>query len=184
MTRRHLFHLAGRALALPASAEFCRNWLSAATDESTYLANYRPKFFDSEDFEALESITEILIPADEAPGAKQAKCAQFIDFVLDASTGYAPETQKRWRAAMASLRAAGFHKADRHGREQLVEAMSVPERDPSRWHPAFAAYKLIKRENTFAFYTSHAGIIGNLDYKGNTYNAFFPACTHPEHHAV
>jgi hypothetical protein len=165
-------------LALPASAEFYTRWLSAAPNE------YRPVFFGPEDFEALESITEILIPTDETPGAKDARCAQFIDFVLDASTGYAPETQTRWRVAMSALEKAGFHKADRRGREELVEAMSAPERDPSRWHPAFAAYRLIKRENTFAFYTAHAGIIESLDYRGNTYNPVFPACQHPEHHVV
>ena len=62
--------------------------------------------------------------------------------------------------------------------------MSKPERDRNASHPAFAAYRLIKQQNTFAFYTSRAGMIDNLDYKGNSYNATFPACNHPEHHKV
>jgi hypothetical protein len=40
---------------------------------------------------------------------------------------------------------------------------------------------LIKQQNTFAFYTSRAGMIEALDYRGNTFNAVFPACDHPEH---
>ncbi len=172
--------LAARAMAMPASAGFLSAWNATPASGTAY----KPAFFDAADFEALESLTDILIPADETPGAKDAACAQFIDFVLAASTGYAPETQARWRAAMSMLKKAGFHGADRRGRERLVAAMSEPERDHDRWHPAFAAFELVKRENTFAFYTSRAGTIGALDYRGNSYNAFFPACTHPEHHVV
>jgi len=85
---------------------------------------------------------------------------------------------------MAALREAGFHSADPKGRAALVEAMSLPERDRTAKHPAFSAYRLIKQQNTFAFYTSRAGMIEALDYRGNSYNETFPACTHPEHHRV
>src|SRR2546421_552466 len=51
-------------------------------------------------------------------------------------------------------------------------------------HPAYFAYRLIKQQNTFAFYTSRAGLIEALEYKGNTYNATFPACDHPEHRVI
>ena len=57
-----------------------------------------------------------------------------------------------------------------------------PERGGS--HPAYFAYRLIKQQNTFAFYTSRAGMIETLDYRGNSFNATFPACTHPEHQVV
>ena len=167
-------------MTLPASAAFLDGWTAVPARETAY----KPAFFDAADFEALESLTDILIPADETPGAKDARCAQFIDFVLDASTGYAPETQARWRTAMSMLKKAGFQGANQQAREALVLAMSEPERDHDRWHPAFAAFELVKRETTFAFYTSKPGAIGALDYRGNSYNAFFPACTHPEHHVV
>jgi hypothetical protein len=140
-------------------------------------------FFAPDDFEALQAITEILIPTDETPGAREAHCAHYIDFVLQ-SSGSMPAYQKQWRDAMALLKKAGFHDADTKGRAALVEAMSKPERERNATHPAFAAYRLIKQQNTFAFYTSRAGMIDNLDYKGNSYNATFPGCNHPEHHKV
>ncbi len=62
--------------------------------------------------------------------------------------------------------------------------MAKPERDPPRSIRRIDAYLLIKHQNTFAFYTSRAGMIDALDYKGNSYNATVPACTHPEHHTV
>jgi hypothetical protein len=85
---------------------------------------------------------------------------------------------------MAALKEAGFHTADAAGRGELVEAMSKPERDRSATHPAYSAYRLIKQQNTFAFYTSRSGMIETLDYRGNTYNLGFPACTHLEHHRI
>jgi hypothetical protein len=62
--------------------------------------------------------------------------------------------------------------------------MSKPERDRAATHPLYSTYRLIKQQNTFAFYTSRAGLIEALDYRGNSYNLQFPACTHPEHHKV
>jgi len=85
---------------------------------------------------------------------------------------------------MAALRQAGFHAADAQGKSVLMEAISKPERDPSASHPAYFAYRLIKQLNTFAFYTSRAGMIEALDYRGNSYNVSFPACTHPEHQKI
>ncbi len=195
VTRRDLVDLAIRAAALPASAAFFSEWLSAshtqehaaghdAPPEPPYLSNYQPKFFSAQDFGALQAFTEILIPTDETPGAREAHCACFIDFVLQASSGYAPETQEHWRQAMASLKEAGFHAANATQRAAIVEAISRPERDGSPRTAAFAAYQLIKRENTFAFYTSREGMIDSLDYRGNSYNLVFPACNHPEHHVV
>ena len=59
--------------------------------------------------------------------------------------------------------------------------MSRPERDSRATHRADFVYRLIKEQNTFAFYTSRAGMIEALDYRGNSFNATFPACEHEEH---
>jgi hypothetical protein len=179
-------HLMTCAAALPEFRIFAgeHDNHASAPPEPDYWRNYRPKFFGSDDFEALSAFTEILIPTDETPGAREAHCAHFIDFVLHAAEGYAPETQQRWRAALKQLRDIGFHASDGPGRATIVETISLPERDRSKKHPAFAAYRLIKQETVFAFYTSRAGMIGALDYRGNTYNVSFPACTHPDHHVI
>lgn len=190
-TRRELLELVTRVAALPAGAEFFSTWLEAADHEHgpaappepPLLRNYKPRFFDASGFEALESFMDILIPRDDTPGARDARCAHFVDFLLDSAQS-APEMRKQWRDAMALLKDAGFHAADAQGRKALVEAMSRPERDRTIQHPAYSAYVLIKQQTTFAFYSSRAGMIETLDYKGNSYNETFPACNHPEHHSV
>ena len=148
--RRELLTLTLRAAALPGGAQFLAAWLEAADEhghaaheappELPLLQDYRPKFFNPEDFSALQAFTEILIPADDTPGARQARCAYYIDFLLDSAAEYAPEMQTQWRRAMEDLRQAGFHAAGAKERAMLVEAMSRPERDPGARHPAFDAY--------------------------------------------
>ncbi len=194
-TRRDLLDLVTRVAALPAGAQFFSEWLSAAqthqhTDtskappEPSLLHNYAPKFFGEEDFEALQAFTDILIPRDESPGARDAHCAQFIDFLVYSAAEGAPEMQKQWRDAMAVLQQTGFHSAAPREREALIEGISRAERDRTAKHAAYPVYLLIKQQNTFAFYTSRAGMIETLDYKGNSYNESFPPCTHPEHRVV
>ncbi len=146
---------------------------NSAPPDPDLLKNYQPKFFAPEDFGALEAFTEILIPTDDTPGAREARCAHYIDFVLQSSP-----VQEQWRTAMASLKAAGFHAADAQGRAALMEAIS------QRGHDCYPAFQLMKQQTAFAFYTSRAGLIENLDYRGNSYNASFPACNHPEHQTI
>jgi len=191
-SRRDVLDLAVRAAALPGGAEFLAAWLRAADDhqhgpdappEPPLLRDYKPQFFSPDDFAALQAFTEILIPTDDTPGAREAHCAHYIDYLLQAADG-APAMQKDWRDAMSALKESGFHAADAKKRPAMVEEMSRPERDRSAKHPAFTAYRLIKQQNTFAFYTSRAGMIEALEYQGNSYNTTFPACNHPDHHVV
>jgi hypothetical protein len=191
-TRREMLSLAARAAALPGAADFFAAWLRAADAhqhgsqapaEPSLLRDYTPKFFPADDFAALQAFTEILIPTDSTPGAREAHCAHYIDFLLQASEEM-PNVQKQWRSAMQALRDAGFQTADRAKQEALMAEMSAPERDRSKTHHCFAAFRLIKAQNTFAFYTSRTGMIETLDYRGNSFNATFPACTHPEHHTI
>jgi hypothetical protein len=187
-TRRRLLRLAAAAAALPGAADFLAPWLHAQTHDQHYtppdpglLKDYQPKFFDHDDFAALEAFTAILIPTDETPGAREAKCAHFIDFLLQASETVDANLARQWRTAMQALRDAGFHTADAAGRAPIVAAMARPEVERGATHPAYFAYRLIKQQNTFAFYTSRQGLIECLDYRGNSFNVTFPACDHPEH---
>lgn len=205
LTRRELLDLTVRAAALPGAAEFFAAWFSAgrqspagaspgaanqyAPPEPPLLRDYTPKFFPRVDFEVLQAFTEILIPTDDTPGAREAHCAHYIDFVLQAQSdpavsGSVSKLSLQMRDALEQLRQIGFHAADAQGRAAMVDAMSRPERDPAASHVAYPIYRLIKRQTVFAFYTSRAGSIEALDYRGNSYNPTFPACTHPEHQVV
>jgi gluconate 2-dehydrogenase gamma chain len=194
LTRREMVELALRAAAVPGAALFFSTWLNAAQvhnhqsgttppPQPKLLRDYQPRFFSPEDFQALQAFTEILIPTDDTPGAREAYCAHYIDFVLQASSE-TPQTQTAWRNALAALKRTGFYTAEANRRLQLVSEMARPETDPTAQHPGFSAYRLIKQQTAFAFYTSRQGMIEALDYRGNSYNLVFPACNHPEHQRV
>jgi len=195
-TRREMMELALRAAALPGASVFLSAWAQPAQSGHAHQSgtaipppqpnlfdNYQPKFFSPEEFKALEAFTEILIPTDQTPGAREAHCAHYIDFVLQASD-VVPSVQAAWRRAMKALKETGFHAAEAGRRVELVAEMSRPERDQGAQHAAYFAYRLIKQQTAFAFYTSRSGMIETLDYKGNSYNVVFPACNHPEHQIV
>jgi hypothetical protein len=194
MTRRDLMAVTSRALAAAGGQEFLAGWLRAAESEHKHASTappeadrwskYTPKFFSPAEFAMLESYTAILIPTDETPGAREAHVAHFIDFVLDAAAEYAPEMQQQWRTAMKWLAGQKFGDLSPQEKLALVERMAAPERDRSLKSEGFPTYRLIKQLTVFAFYTSRAGLIENLNYQGNTFLTEFPACNHPEHRRV
>ena len=95
------------------------------------------------------------------PGAREARVARYIDFVLYSGSEHAPEIQNQRCEAMDWLR----------GRR----------RDRTRKHEGYATPVLIEDLTVFAFYKSRAGMVDALEYKGNAYLKEFPACGRPEH---
>ncbi len=43
---------------------------------------YKPLFFSPQQFQTIERLTDMIIPTDETPGAKEAGVAEFIDFMV------------------------------------------------------------------------------------------------------
>lgn len=132
----------------------------------------------------LDQYTAILIPTDDTPGAREAHVADFIDFVVNAAAEYAPEMQTEWRTAMEWLAKANFQELSEDQRITLIRESSGPERDHKISHEGYSTYRLIKSATIRAFYTSRAGLVDTLEYKGLAYLTQFPACDHPEHQKV
>ena len=92
--RREFLDRALRAAAISGAAELFPILVQAsAAGHSMSMAagsappapafvNSPPRFFDAKQFSALEAFTEILIPTDDTPGAREAHCAHFIDFLV------------------------------------------------------------------------------------------------------
>lgn len=53
----------------------------AATAQAS-PAPYKPLFFSAQHYQMVEHLAEMIIPADDSPGAKQAGVAEFIDFMV------------------------------------------------------------------------------------------------------
>src|SRR6266852_1756534 len=60
----------------------CSDHLHGTTPTSAAVQPYKPLFFSSDHFRLVEHLAEMIIPADDTPGAREAGVAEFIDFML------------------------------------------------------------------------------------------------------
>ena len=60
----------------------CSDHVHGATLTSGAVQPYKPLFFSSDHFRLVERLAEMIIPADDTPGAKEAGVAEFIDFMV------------------------------------------------------------------------------------------------------
>ncbi|HEV2379259.1 MAG TPA: gluconate 2-dehydrogenase subunit 3 family protein [Terriglobia bacterium] len=166
---------------------------SVVTDASQSAAGtdtvYSPLFFKPDEFKTVETLTELIIPSDDTPGAKEAQVARYIDFVVFAAAEFKPALQLEWKQGLELLDRLSrekhqrpFHQLAPNDQESLLYAMSLPERAAGASHPGFDLYRLAKGMTVEGFYASRVGLIDVLEYKGLSVLSEFPGCTHPEHH--
>lgn len=183
-----------------AGQEFLASWLPAAeTAHAAHMhhsasqaapeaASSAPQFFSPQEYRTVEVLTELIIPTDDQPGAKEAQVARYIDFVVFSAAEFQPQLQKEWIEGLAILEKLSQQKYSHSFRdlsaaeqEALLTEMSLPEHDPQASHEGFAFYRRVKEMTVEGFYTSKIGLVDVLGYIGRTYLTEFPGCTHPEH---
>ena len=160
-------------------------WIYAAEHEMNSSTqkrpeHYHPQFFTPTEYATIDQLSELIIPADGSPGAREAGVAEFIDFMTATNT----TIQQPFRAGLASLNAAAKQK---HGNAFV----SLPEDQQTVLLRSFAAgpqearafFKLIRRYTVMGYYTSRVGL-QELDYPGLKLYSQSPGCPHkgdPEH---
>jgi len=157
--------------------------------EPELVARYSPQFFNADEFRTVEILAAMIIPTDDAPGAREAQLANYIDFVVFSAAEFEPLLQKKWIDGLVFLEresqkqfGKSFREVGEAGRVKLLTDMSAPEQDPKAQHEGFAFFSVVKDMTVEGFYTSKIGLIDVLDYQGMNYMPDFPGCTHPEHH--
>ena len=151
---------------------------------------YLPHFFKPDEFKTVESLTEVIIPTDDTPGAREAQVARYIDFVVSAAAEFEPSLQLQWTQGLQLLDSFSRDKYQRtfgeistDDKQALMMAISLPEREPGTTHAGFEFYRLVKDMTVEGFYTSRVGLVDVLGYKGLAFLSEFSGCTHPEHQA-
>jgi len=208
IARRNALKYFGLLAGTAAGREFLAAWLPSGLDshkaagrsESVTMPGmhhvpppdqqppYVARFFKPQEFETVNVLTEIIIPTDETPGAREARVADYIDFVVWSAAEFKPSLQREWTEGLVMLDrlskgkyGAPFREISTANRESLLTEMSLPEREPAMRHEGFEFYRLLKEMTVEAFYSSRVGLIDVLDYKGLAFLSEFPGCTHPEH---
>lgn len=143
-----------------------------------------PGFFTAAQHRTVDALTEVLIPADDrSPGARAARVADYLDFILGESPA---EAQQAWRDGLAALDAAS---TSRYGQpfvgltadQQVAVVTEAARNEQSPTTPLEKFFGEAKGRTIHGYYTSEIGIHQELKYKGNQFLAEFVGCNHPEH---
>jgi hypothetical protein len=162
VSRREMVKLTAGAMVIPA--------LPQAKQRT---AAKRPKFFTVEELALVDELGELIIPADEhSPGARAAKCADFIDGRLAELPD--AEARQQWRDGLAGINQLSaemhgqvFMKSSPNERIALLRRIAENERNPQKPEEKF--FIELKSRVAHAYYTSKIGLRQELEYKGNTY---------------
>jgi hypothetical protein len=130
-------------------------------------------------FDALEVLTEAIIPTDErSPGAKQARVADYIDLLLS-EVDHAITLQ--WIGGLAALDTEAmsrFHSPFSRLRDTQVDAIlqTISRNEKSAETPLEEFFVMVKQATIRGYYTSRIGIHDELRYKGNQFLREFVGC--------
>lgn len=160
---------------------------TAAEAFATIQATQAPPrlaFLTAAQYASLDALTETIIPADDhAPGAREARVADYIDLLLSESDD---QTQRTWTAGLTLLDAESrrrfkvpYAQLTTPQATELLTPIARNEAAPKA--PLEQFFKTTKEATIRGFYTSEIGIHKELEYKGNRVLGEFVGCTHPEH---
>ncbi|HET8550489.1 MAG TPA: gluconate 2-dehydrogenase subunit 3 family protein [Bryobacteraceae bacterium] len=178
-----------RMLAIASSAStfpgFAR-WSFAQAPPQQRAARYQPQFFTAAEYATLEHLTDIIIPSDGTPGAREAGVSEFIDFMVWSD----PALQYRFRTGLRWLDA---HSRNQHGQSfrdlaaarqnAMLETLAYTKRYQPGQEDGRAFFRLLRDYTVMGFYTTRIGFEA-LDAPNLRMYTDSPACPHtgdPEH---
>lgn len=162
VSRREMVKLTAGAMVVPALPQ-----------AKSRTAAKLPKFFTVQERVLVDELGELMIPADEhSPGARAAKCAEFIDGRLAELPD--SEVRQQWREGLARINQLSaemhkqpFLKSSPEQRIAVLTRIAENEREPKTPEEKF--FVELKSRVAHAYYTSKIGLRQELEYKGNTY---------------
>jgi hypothetical protein len=144
----------------------------------------RPGYFSETDFEIIGRLADLIIPRTETPGALDAGVPAYIDSVVGAN-------RQLQEIFIPGLRVLDERCRSEHGDGFLTLAVehqvavltkwSDPVDKGSREGDGERFFHAVKNLTADGYYTSEAGLILELGYKGNTVLDGFPESSVPEH---
>lgn len=172
----------------PSELTPAQNGVDASKDLAA--AGWKPLFLDEHQNETLIVLSDLIIPATDTPGAKEALVNRYIDLVLAAET---PETQRAFLNSLGYLDGesmrrfkAAFRYLSREDQDILLHALAYP-RVGGGWagdtgavaDPGHGHFEALKGRIMTAYYSSQIGE-KELGWDGAFAHGPFQGCEHPE----
>lgn len=141
---------------------------------------YTPLFFSPAEFAVITKLTELIIPSDDTPGAREAGVCEFVDFMTAHDAGLQPA----FRSGLAWLDERSRHDHSRPFLE-LQEAEQVGLLEPLAYTAKFRKgdetgqefFRRLRDLTSMGFYSSEIGY-RELDNPALRYYSESPACPH------
>ena len=129
---------------------------------------YEPQTFSAEEYESLGALVDMIIPASDTAGARDAGVHAIIDENLANDGG----TLAILNDGLAQLRGDGFWD------ESPAQRVATLTRYSESAGAKAEFFETLKGLTIDAYYSTEIGLARELGYQGNTYLSDFPGCTH------
>lgn len=186
MERREILRVISLAAAAGQFPGFSRWAFACPQHESPALVKqpavaYRLQFFTPEEHAIIETLTDLIIPNDGTPGAKDAGVSEFIDFMAFSDPGiqFAMRYGAGWIDARArQLFDKPFTELTREQQTGMLERLAYKDKHREGEEDGRAFFKLIREYTMMGFYTSRLGM-AELDSPAlKVYYDQMPYCPH------
>jgi gluconate 2-dehydrogenase gamma chain len=158
----------------------------AAGAQTVKPAKYTPQFCTAQEYRLVERLTELIIPSDGTPGAREAGVAEFVDFMVAHDSG----KQYKFRTGITWLNAHSERLLG-HLFVELSEAQQISILEPLAYKAKYREgeedgrefFSSVKELTAMGFYSSEIGY-KELDNPALKFYQKSPACPHtddPEH---
>ncbi len=148
---------------------------------------YEPRFFTRAEYEIVSRLSEMIIPTDATPGAREAGVSEFIDFIVFSD----PSLQYRFRYGVGWIDARARYLYGRRFLEitpeqqtEMLTHLAYKNRYRAGEEDGRNFFQLIREYVVIGFYTSRVGL-EEIGYPGlKQYWREMPGCPHlddPEH---
>ena len=181
-----LFGAIGATCAYPFASDELYGQKMAAHDHNAppppQLADAQPRFFNQTDFATISRIADLIIPPTDTPGAIAAGVPAYIDLVISRNLDQQLVVADglRWLDAEAN-RTHEKNFIELTEEQQLSMLEPLCEAADSSTGMARGRnvqfFSLIKNLTADGYYTSRAGLIEELGYKGNAALPAYPKCS-------
>jgi gluconate 2-dehydrogenase gamma chain len=173
----------------------------AATAQAT-AGPYKPLFFSAQHYRMVEHLAEMIIPADDTPGAKQAGVAEFIDFMVanrvpvsarrdvrstQDAIEMGNEAQNRFLSGLDWVNARSksefgheFMDCASEQQKSLLEELAYKAKFKPTTESGREFFRLMREYTVVGYYTTKIGL-ESLGYPGlRTVWPSMPGCSHPD----
>ena len=156
------------------------------TTSSVKPSAYDPQFFTRLEYALVERLTEMIIPSDGTPGAREAGVAEFIDFMVasDREVQYGFRTGMSWLNAHSErLLGKPFMELGAEQQTAVLEPLGFKGKARLGEEDGWRFFRLMREYTVMGFYTSEIGF-KELDNPALKFYAESPSCPHkgdPEH---